>query len=1041
MLSSFNAGTVWGGYYVSIANGSLASSKSRVLGVRCGLAAILLVSLVSAAPVAGEPIFLEAESFECASDGWKACSNAQSRRASRATTLHGATGAKDAVATASVTISDAGRYQIWVRHMQWRRFRGPFRLAISREGSELAGKDFDLEIDEKTPDWEYRWDFFDAELPVGEFDLVLSKYQNKNCTGYVRHVDCVFVTSDTDLVPNHLQYGPQTYLRVTLGEDYERPVYVHVFADHYRSPWYGHYHLSHGGAKTGLRPTKQHMMQAGQRTPWCNITPILFQDTGAILNVSARYTYHEKASRLVATFEFATAPDEDHVVRTVDADCEPGGMVIVMPPDLTTPENLARMKTDRQVAEATGRIADAYEWPTFGKMPERFPFFVAARIGGYGLDVDDEVSQREQKTLDYFGFSNRHRPFIHGGIWYGVNDSYSRPDVPRMKRVAADRAEEFRQSGKSPEDIAFCMLMDEPGGQPASRLAGDEAYIEAFRVWIKELGRTPDDLLVGGWDQVKPVPETKRHEHPALHYYTQRFRTRALGDFMAVQRGVLEEAYGTKFPAVANFSDGAIYLANFYAQGVDYFELLDDPGQNAIWGEDWANLASTYQCASYNVDLMRAAARARGQTLGHYLIAYAGRTPCDIQLKATSEVARGVKILKNFFYGPSWGSHEGGPLWRSSAWYAKPETWRANAEIVRLIGGAEDFLVSAMPAKADVAILYSSSSDIWTLGENYAFGFDRMHTWLALTHAQIPVDIVSEKDVADGELEGYKVCYLSGPNLTGAAAESLRAWVQRGGTLWLTAGAAERDEYNRTLTTLDDMLPAKRQPSEQLQKHLSAGRSLYALKAQDRVTVGDTNMEVLSVRQRLSPRSETETLGTFDDGSAALVRGRYGSGSVYCAGLLPALAYIKPALVARNELAEQNQATQEREATPTAERRTESSPLDRSYNPWQYPSDIRQLLLRPVRQAAVDPPLCCSVPLVDAVYMTCPQGILVPLANYTLNPLAEVSLDVRVPGPVLRVESVRYGELRFNSTKENTVQFTLPLDVADFVKIHCPRVN
>lgn len=29
---------------------------------------------------------------------------------------------------------------------------------------------------------------------------------------------------------------------MTLGDVYEEPVYVHVFADHYRSPWYQHFH-------------------------------------------------------------------------------------------------------------------------------------------------------------------------------------------------------------------------------------------------------------------------------------------------------------------------------------------------------------------------------------------------------------------------------------------------------------------------------------------------------------------------------------------------------------------------------------------------------------------------------------------------------------------------------------------------------------------------------------------------------------------------------------------------------------------------------
>src|SRR2546423_12640706 len=99
--------------------------------------------------------------------------------------------------------------------------------------------------------------------------------------------------------------------------------------------------------------------------------------------------------------------------------------------------------------------------------------------------------------------------------------------------------------------------------------------------------------------------------------------------------------------------------------------------------------------------------------------------------------------------------------------------WRAHAELAREIGAAEDLLVPAMLAPAEVAILYSSAADVWTAKGNLAYGFDRMHTWLALAHAQVPVDIVSEASVAAGGLAKYKVCYLSGPNLTRAAADQL----------------------------------------------------------------------------------------------------------------------------------------------------------------------------------------------------------------------------------------------------------------------------
>jgi len=1002
--------------------------------MRITLPSVFVLFLASA--VSAETVCLEAEAFRPSSEGWTVSTNRQARRASRASTLHGAAGPKNATASKPLTIRQPGRYRIWVRHIQVDRWRGPFRLAVVRNGKELAAKDFDLDFDENVESWHYRWDHFEADLPAGPITLTLSKHQNKNCVGYVRHVDCVLLTTDAKLVPNHLDYGPQTYVRATLGDAYQRPVYIHIFADHHRSPYYAHYHLSKAGAKPGLRPAKEFLMNRGERTPWCNITHMLYQDTGAILNVSSRYTYHEQAPRLQATFEFATAPDEKQIVRTIRADCRPGGMVLVMPPDLTTPENLARFKTDRDVAQQTGKIADAFEWPAIGKKPEQFPLFVSARIGGYSLEVDASVAEREWKTLDYFGFSNRSKSKIGGGIWYCKNDSYCQPDLERMRKRVEDRVAKFRASGQSVENVVFCRLMDEPTGQPSVLLARDPAYAEAFRAWLRKLAKTPADLLVADWQAVRPVDETNRDQFPALHYYTQKFRTRALGDFMATQRKIIEKAYGGTFPTVVNFSDGAVYNANFYSQGVDYFELLESADQNAIWGEDWANLASTYHCASFNVDLMRAAARRRGQTIGHYLIAYAGRKPWDIQLKAVSEVARGVKILENFFYGPSWGSHEGGPNWQSSAWYAKPETWRANSETVRAIGGAEDLLLPAMPNKAEVAILYSSSTDIWTLKANHAYGFERMHTWLALAHAQVPVDILSEKDVEEDLLAGYKVCYLSGPNLSRAAAAKLADWIRRGGILWLTAGAAARDEFNRPLQVLNDVLPADRKAAATTQPHLYAGKFLHMLKPQDRVTVGKTVMEVLSVKEPLAPRPGSEVLGTYQDGSAALVRGKSGSGAVYCAGFLPSLSYIKTAQTARRELAEKIQEAEASQSELTAEEAAEAELLERSYNPWRYPAEVRQVLLRPVHQAGVEPPLRCSVPLIDAVYMPCAEGIIIPLANYTLRPLDRVSLQVRVSRPVRRIESVRQGELRFTRRGEQAVEFILPLEAIDFVKVY-----
>ena len=95
-------------------------------------------------------------------------------------------------------------------------------------------------------------------------------------------------------------------------------------------------------------------------------------------------------------------------------------------------------------------------------------------------------------------------------------------------------------------------------------------------------------------------------------------------------------------------------------------------------------------------------------------------------------------------------------------------------------------------------------------------------------------------------LEQYKICYLSGPNLTRAAAAKLKDWVESGGTLFLTAGAGSRDEFNRALETLNPLLPADRTDTEMLEAFHSAGRFLNSLNAKDTVTWNGETLDVLS---------------------------------------------------------------------------------------------------------------------------------------------------------------------------------------------------
>jgi len=220
------------------------------------------------------------------------------------------------------------------------------------------------------------------------------------------------------------------------------------------------------------------------------------------------------------------------------------------------------------------------------------------------------------------------------------------------------------------------------------------------------------------------------------------------------------------------------------------------------------------------------------------------------------------------------------------------------------------------------------------------------------------------------------------------------------GTLWLTAGAAARDEYNRPLDTIASLLPA-------------------------------------------------------------VIAGPAGRGRIIVLSFLPALSYIKPALAARRLL--ERQAEEERRAAenvaaaraagagsdqPLATSAAVSAPqeasslapadrefLERSCNRWRFPAGIGDRLLTPVRDARLTPSLTCDTPLVDAVELRCEQGILIALSNRTLQPLARVVLELKSADEIERVESVRVGPVDFEPLASGAIRFAVPLEASDFITV------
>jgi hypothetical protein len=153
------------------------------------------------------------------------------------------------------------------------------------------------------------------------------------------------------------------------------------------------------------------------------------------------------------------------------------------------------------------------------------------------------------------------------------------------------------------------------------------------------------------------------------------------------------------------------------------------------------------------------------------------------------------------------------------------------------------------------------------------------------------------------------VIYINGPNLTAESADKLLEWVHDGGTLYTSGGGLRFDEANQPLKAMNSVLGLKQRSPIEIWKRVEIykGTTVESFDEPDRqiadVPDGATvrlqatppsELEPIIGREVLLPAENTETLGRFADGSAAVTRCKHGAGTVWVVGLFPGLEYSVP---------------------------------------------------------------------------------------------------------------------------------------------------
>lgn len=606
--------------------------------------------------------------------------------------------------------------------------------------------------------------------------------------------------------------------------------------------------------------------------------------------------------------------------------------------DKVTPEFIAQLNgLSTHARLRRERLEALFKEPA--PMPQRFALI--GHLGGYGEGVPGKgggsgygvrhcnpaILVDECRTLqmlgvnslvgslrfaDAAGFGSKFRQVYWGGPGSGspmnmlqgnskvvVDACPFDPALPPLMAESTKRAIEEHRAAKAKE--SWALWTDEIGVFAKEHIARCDRCAEKFRAYVQAQKLTPVQLGAATWDEVKPFdiwgapaegakagkgkarPVAAGPQTPAdalRAYYTSRFMTHATAQV---------------FPEAARqFKAAGIPLyamqgptPSWSGSSLDWHEFYDHGANTAFVFETSNRDARVWQWESYLADIGRGIAVRHQMPMGCLVKPHRG-APAQRMLTV---IARGTRVVEWYTYGPDYS--------KGDSFSQSPELLEQVARAARFLGQAEEYLYGAKHAgQPEVAFVTPRSSEIWgrSGGLNGTAFENAKWVYLALAHAHVPVDILSEQQLAEGKLERYKAIYIPGPNLRRDAAAQVKTWVREGGRLWTDALGLSRDEADQPSAAMDELLGLKDRVLERWGSvPLYGATSLGALvetNAPAHAAFGEAQKALVARigREPLKPTT-AEVVAHFADKQPAVTRNRFGKGEVTVVGCWSGLSY------------------------------------------------------------------------------------------------------------------------------------------------------
>lgn len=965
-------------------------------------------------------LICEAEEFQVVHPGWKAQRWGQNYYAatfansflSRKAFLGAPEQCERSVATIEVQVPRPGRYLALVRYEAAYRFETQFRLQIEQNGKtrldRLYGARANVKIwgfhqklkKELSWDWgaveNVVWEGHDAfvELEAGRARLAL--IADKQPTPAARrNVDLVMLTSDVEQVKMRIDkenYLPLDGMLTQAGDVHVKlhnlkdssPMTLTVNPGGEHSPYWVH-----------IRNWKAKSIAAepGQTSEWVEVGSLLDSLNDGQWGMTAA---GKDKGKLHFHLEVG--------VKNADG----------------------KVETIRRFDDLSGNVALAYEADMRYARRIRLADEVLYDLLAY-LKKQPIRGTPPKRTLVY-AYTFEHRPdnpkynaavdeFIRvvGGTGFTVGSRNEIPGDGKLVRgyidlrdSATDKLEaqckKLQAEGKA-DKIAVVSLGDEIGlaAPPATDHAG-------FRAWLKTQKVQPADLNPAAgadWEKVmySPTAETAK-TNPGLYYYSKRYGYR-YGIGQLKQRTDILRKYLPNAGIGANFSPhhAHMYLGPTY----HWISVFREGGMTMPWGEDyiWQVPVGTQQMNFLMVDMFRAGIRGQPEAKIHYYVMphTPGNTPASWRRQFYGDIAHGVKVFNFFEFRPVQAAY-------TENHCSYPEMYQEVRKGLHELGQFEDIVQDGQVRAGTAGLWFSEAADVWD-DNRHPFDAAKRCLYIALRHAQIPLDVVVEGD----DLKNYKALYLTDQHVSRTASHAIAAWVNAGGRLVATAGGGMFDEFNQPNKVLRNLLGVDPQGLQEAKDETPVRfekQDLPFARAIDQVPpqLGDSAATaVIGLRSKFNAVGAEIRCKFVSDNSPAITAKNAGKGSAMYCGFLPGLSYFRPAVPLRPV---------DRGSTDDSMAHFIPTRFDRAATTMTV-DDVFSLPGGPVR---------CSESLVGNTVIQAKQGVLIPLVNWSAGPVKGLTVTVGIEVPTKNV-TLASGKPVQVTHKDGKAVFTLDLDVAD----------